>query len=165
MRRNALLAVLASGLMLAACSSASQAVPGQPTGTAPASRHLAMHTVALVPTAKNHCPSSKFLFCVTISPTGSGPYWYECGNASCAGSQYDLVGTSTITMTRSGKNMDRQLPSSFSPSPGNPTGAYVSEHKPFTPGANPKFTQTSSFCYYYSPSVCGSPIVIGLIPG
>lgn len=113
---------------------------------------------------KDRCPASKFAFCVTISPENTGPYWAWCGNASCSGSQYNMTASSTISMTRSGKNMDRQLPSYFSPSPGNPTSVYITEHKTFTPGLNPKFTQSSEACYTAYPSSCFH-VTVGLIPG
>ena len=158
-------AVLVAGL-LAACSGGgmAQTVPGS-QGAVPTSRHLhGAHAVAMVPTVRDRCPTSKFSFCVTISPSNSGPYWRWCGNASCSGSSYDMLANDTIAMTRSGKNMDRQLPSSWAPAPGNPTDNYITEHKSFTAGLNPKFTETSTACYYDVPSDCYT-VVVGLIPG
>jgi hypothetical protein len=155
-------AVLAS-VLLAACSSGSApTIPGsQPA--ADFTHRPGAHAVAIVPDHKNRCPSSAFTFCVDISPSSSGPYWDWCGNASCSGAAYDLVATDSIAMTKSGKNMDKQLPSSWAPSPGNPSENYITEHKVFAPSPNPKFTETSQACYYYDPSDCSS-VTVGLIP-
>ncbi|MGA8575256.1 MAG: hypothetical protein WB609_06125 [Candidatus Cybelea sp.] len=175
MRNTVLLAsgALAVGLMLAACSSGgnSSALPGalrQAQGDTLSAAHRAagIHAVALKPAVRNTCPPSKFSFCVTISKSSDGPYWDWCGGPSCSGSQFDLVAIDSIAMTKSGRNMDRQLHSWFAPSPGNPTENYIHEQKVFAPGPHmmPKFTETANACFYYYPSEC-STVVVGLIPG
>jgi hypothetical protein len=174
LRSTVLLAsgALAFGLMLAACSSSGNSVPAsalpqsQDDTLSTAHYAVSIHAVALKPAVRNICPLSKFSFCVTISPHTTGPYWNWCGGPSCSGSQYELVATDSISMTKSGKNMDRQLPSWFAPSPGNPTENYVQEHKVFAPGPHgmAKFTETANACFYYYPSEC-STAVVGLIPG
>jgi hypothetical protein len=131
------------------------------------SRTVGAHYVILHPVRipKDRCPASRFAFCIVISDDpGGGPYWYWCGDKSCSNNVFAVVATSSITITKTGKSVDRELPSYFDPKPGNPSNSYIFEHRPVEPSEYPKFTQTSSYCYYFYPSVCDGPIAVGLIP-
>jgi hypothetical protein len=159
---------LAASLALAGCGGASQAAPASSELTAPASNRAGgIHYVVIKNTVvpNNHCPADQFTFCITISPETTGPYWGWCGNLSCSGSQYEMVATSKIVVTETGKAANKKLPQSFSPSPGNPTWLYITEAKTVRPARNPKFTEITSACEYYYPSTCYGPIKIGLVPG
>jgi hypothetical protein len=113
---------------------------------------------------KDRCPASTFSFCVTVSYGATGPYWAWCGNASCSGSQYDLSASSTIVMTKSGKNMDKKLQQLWYPNPGNPAWVYITMTKDFAATKTAKFTQYSTACYVAYPSDCFSATV-GIMSG
>lgn len=165
--RSSFYLTLALGTMLAACGGASQPTMGSRLAAPQGDRARGIHYVivkrATVP--KNHCPSDQFAFCITISPESTGPYWGWCGNASCYGPQYEMVATSNIVETKTGKPANKKLPQAFSPSPGNPTWLYITEAKAVRHARRPKFTLISSACYYDNPSVCNGPIKVGVVPG
>lgn len=162
------LCLVALGLSLAGCGGGLQAAAGGlQLAASPSARadgiHYVMSKNATVP--QNHCSPDQFAFCINISPKTTGPYWGWCGNLSCSGSQYEMVATSDIVETKTGKSANKKLPQSFFPSPGNPTWLYITEAKSIRPARGPKFTLTSSACDYYYPTTCYGPIKIGLVPG
>ncbi|MGA9944568.1 MAG: hypothetical protein WBE79_04830 [Candidatus Cybelea sp.] len=146
---------LAVGVALAGCGAGPQAAA---SGT-----HYVISKHAAVP--NNLCSPDQFAFCITISPKTTGPYWGWCGNVSCYGAQYEMVATSEIVDTKTGRSANKKLPQSFSPSPGNPTWLYITEVKPIRRARRPKFTLISSACEYSHPSTCYGPIKIGIVPG
>jgi hypothetical protein len=155
---------LAASFALSACAgTGSQAVPGAQSVMPAGHQTNGIHLMLLRPAAKG-C-TAQFAFCVTVTPGDPGPYYEFCGNPSCSGSAYNITGTSHLTMTRSGKNMDRQWPSYLSPNPGNPIQEYISEHKTITGGGgNPKLTATNVICSAANSSQC-TTYTVGLIPG
>jgi hypothetical protein len=160
---------LAASLLLSACSSGSgsSAVPGGSQVAAPMSHHGVgeMKLSAVSPLkGKNPCPSSKYLFCADITASSSGPYieWSACTSGGSCPPTYDLNAQGVITTTKGKSTKD--LSSSWSPSPGNPTYGYITEVKPQKASKKVKFIDATSACYANYPSICSNTYDVGLIP-
>lgn len=149
---------LAASLVLSACSGgsgSSSAIPGGSGSTAMGHHVSQMHVTAVNPDHKNPCPSSKYLFCTTVSPSSSGPYvqWSACTSSSCPPT-YDLVATNDF-ITKSGKPVKaKKLSSTWYPSPGNPTYEYITDVSYGSSHGKVKVIGQTAACYYYYPSVC-----------
>ena len=174
MRFNLLIAssLIAAGLVLSACNSGggSSAAPGgsqQLTSMNHQGGIGALKPIAMMNRdTKNECPSSKYLFCVDITPSSSGPYvCFSSGGSSCGGSQesppYYAYG---IIVNDKDKPPIRRLTEYWDPFPGDPTGQYIVETKALTPSKRVRFVDQVYICYEPSGVSCGTISDIGLIP-
>jgi hypothetical protein len=167
--RHTLLAVagtLTAAILLSACSGGgvgSSSVPGGGSATSMGHKQQMMK-VTMVGHNSLTCPYSKYLFCIGVTPSNSGPYvqWSACTTYSCP-SYYDLVAVGALTKVKGKAIKSKKVEQSWSPSPGNPTYQYIVEHKKQKANSKKvKAVDATSACYYYFPSVCSYTYYIGI---
>jgi hypothetical protein len=114
--------------------------------------------------AKNPCPSSKYIFCIDISASSSGPYLCFSSSGSCGQSEespgYYAYGYIDTPKGKASKKVSED----WSPFPGNPTFQYLLLKKaPKKASKKVKYVDYVYACASPSGS-CGSTYAIGLIP-
>ena len=163
--------LVVAGLTVSACNrgGGSSAVPSGPQQSASTNRHGGVGALKPIPMVsrdtKNECPSSKYLYCVDITPSNSGPYVCFSSGSSCGGPQesppYYAYG---IIVNDKDKPPIRRLTEYWDPFPGDPTGQYIVETKALTPSKRVRFVDQVYICYEPSGVSCGTISDIGLIP-
>jgi hypothetical protein len=152
---------VALSLALSACSGSTSAVP---SGSSVSSGQMAHHLPQLKFTGihvdtKNPCPSSKYLFCVNLYPSSSGPYVQLYNGGSVALSVYGNI------VTKKGKPT-KKVTQYWSPNPDQPYSysyQYISETKALKASKKVKFVDQVWYCVYGTSS-CSNTYYIGIIP-
>ena len=166
--RHTLLAAagtLAAAFLLSACSGSGigSAVPGGSTASSMGHKQSQMK-LSMVGHNSLSCPYSKYIFCMAVTASSSGPYmqWSACTTYSCP-SYYDLVATGALFKVKGKPIKTKKVSVAFDPSPGNPTYGYITEHKKQKPNSKKvKAYMATSACYYNFPSICSSTYNAGI---
>jgi hypothetical protein len=162
--------LIAAALTVSACNrdGGSSAVPGGAQQAASMNRLGGLG--ALKPIAmmnrdtKNECPSSKYLYCVDITPSSSGPYVCFSSSSSCGGSQQSPPYYAYGIIVSLKDKPTRKLSEYWDPFPGNPTDQYIVETKPLKASKRVKYVDQVYVCLEPSGGSCGAISYIGLIP-
>ncbi|MBV9719470.1 MAG: hypothetical protein JOZ77_09120 [Candidatus Eremiobacteraeota bacterium] len=155
---------IAASLVLGACSggTGSSSLPSSGAQQI-AQGHTSLIPVGLHIDAKNPCPSSKYIFCIDVSASSSGPY--VCFSSDSCGSPTSPVfyAYGYIDTTK-GKSAAKKISEFWEPFPGNPTEQYlVLKKAPKKASTKVKYVDYVYACTAPS-SGCGSTYAIGIIP-
>ena len=162
--------LVVAGLTVSACNrgGGSSAVPSGPQQSASTNRHGGVGALKPIPMVsrdtKNECPSSKYLYCVDITPSNSGPYVCFSSGSSCGGPQESPPYYAYGIIVNLKDKPARKLSEYWDPYPGNPTGQYIVETGTLKSSKRVKYVDQVYVCLEPSGGSCGPVSSIGLIP-